>query len=78
MEFNKKWNVIEEDDFKKALYDVFDDVSKALSKTLGPYGTTTIIEQFGEMHITKDGYQVLKSYHMKTQFLIIFLYSYSE
>ena len=61
MEFNKKWNVIEEDDFKKALYDVFDDVSKALSKTLGPYGTTTIIEQFGEMHITKDGYQVLKS-----------------
>ncbi|NNV04843.1 TCP-1/cpn60 chaperonin family protein, partial [Brevibacillus sp. MCWH] len=26
----------------------------------GPYGATTIIEKFGEMHITKDGWSILK------------------
>jgi chaperonin GroEL len=55
------WNVIEEADFKNRVRGVFEQVSNALSKTLGPYGSTTIIEQFGEMHITKDGWQVLKN-----------------
>lgn len=65
MEFNSKWNVIEENDFKNAVTTVFEDVSGALSKTLGPYGTTTIIEKFGEMHVSKDGFQVLKSISYK-------------
>lgn len=55
------WNVISEDDFKVRVSSVFDRVSKCLSKTLGPYGSTTIIEKYGEMHITKDGWQVLKN-----------------
>ena len=56
-----KWNVIEEDVFKRKINDVFNQVSNALTKTLGPYGSTTIIEKYGEMHITKDGWSVLKN-----------------
>jgi chaperonin GroEL len=55
------WNVIDDNTFKEKIRIVFDMVANALSKTLGPYGSTTIIEKFGEMHITKDGWQVLKS-----------------
>lgn len=54
------WNVVPEADFKTKVETVFGLVSDALGKTLGPYGATTIIEQYGEMHITKDGWQVLK------------------
>lgn len=59
------WNVIEENEFKKRITDVFDMVSNALTKSLGPYGSTTIIEQYGEMHITKDGWNVLKNIRFK-------------
>ena len=54
------WNVVPEADFKTKVETVFGLVSDALGKTLGPYGATTILEQYGEMHITKDGWQVLK------------------
>lgn len=58
---NIPWNVIDDTRFKEKITTVFKMVSDALSKTLGPYGSTTIIEKFGEMHITKDGWQVLKN-----------------
>jgi len=58
---NISWNVISETEFKTKINSVFDQVSKALTKTLGPYGSTTIIEKYGECHITKDGWQVLKN-----------------
>lgn len=54
------WNVVSEDEFKTRTLKVFEKVASALSKTLGPYGSTTIIEKFGDMHITKDGWQLLK------------------
>lgn len=54
------WNVISEKEFKERVRIVFEQVSNALSNTLGPYGSTTIIEKYGEMHITKDGWSVLK------------------
>ena len=54
------WNVIEVHEFKNRIANVFNRVSSALQKTLGPFGSNTIIEQFGEMHITKDGWNVLK------------------
>lgn len=60
---DNSWNVISETDFKNAVSMVFEKVSGALRKTLGPYGSTTIIEKYGETHITKDGWQVLKSIH---------------
>ena len=55
-----KSNIISEKDFKDRVEAIFKLVADALSKTLGPFGKTTIIEQFGEMHVTKDGYTVLK------------------
>lgn len=73
MEFNNKWNVIREDDFKTGLKMVFDQVADALTNTLGPYGTTTIIEKYGEHHITKDGFQVLKSINYADPILNNFL-----
>lgn len=57
---NKEWNVVNNEDFKERIRFVFDNVADALKNTLGPYGSTTIIERFGEMHVTKDGWQVLK------------------
>ncbi len=65
MKDNKKaqrtdWNVVNQEEFKESIKFVFDNVSEALKHTLGPYGSTTIIEQFGEFHPTKDGWQVLK------------------
>lgn len=55
------WNIVTEAEFKKSVREIFEMVSDALAHTLGPYGSTTIIEQHGEVHITKDGWNVLKS-----------------
>lgn len=54
------WNVIEENDFKSSVRQVFKQVAQAVSRSAGPYGANTIIEQFGEQHPTKDGWQILK------------------
>ena len=55
------WNVINEYDFKKKVKLVFDMVADSLSKSIGPFGQNTIIEQMGDYHITKDGWTILKS-----------------
>lgn len=55
-----KWNVISEEEFKTKVKIVFNKVAESLTKTLGPYGSTTIIERYGEMMVTKDGWNVLK------------------
>ena len=55
------WNVVSEDKFRHHVYEVFSRVSDALRHTFGPYGSTTIIEQYGEMCFTKDGWMVLKN-----------------
>lgn len=54
------WNVIDESSFRGRTRQVFEQVASTLVNTLGPYGATTIIEKFGELHITKDGWQILK------------------
>lgn len=55
------WNIIEEEEFKNKIIEVFSKVSTALARTLGPNGTTTIIERHGNFHVTKDGWTVLKN-----------------
>lgn len=57
------WNVISEDNYRQRARDVFEQVAEMLKNTLGPYGSTTIIEQFGEMYITKDGWNILQKIH---------------
>lgn len=54
------WNVIGEEEFKQRIGDVFEQVASTLTRSLGPYGSTTIIEQMGEHHFTKDGWAILK------------------
>lgn len=54
------WNVVEEGEFRKKTHHVFSQVAQTLERTLGPYGSTTILEGFSDAHITKDGWQVLK------------------
>lgn len=54
------WNVIGKDEFRKKTTVVFNQVANMLTNSLGPYGATTILEQFGETHFTKDGWNILK------------------
>lgn len=53
-------NIISEKVYKEKINSIFKEVSAAVANTLGPFGKNTIIEQFGEMHVTKDGWTVLK------------------
>lgn len=55
-----RWNVLTEEDFKQRACQVFEKVAQCLSKTFGPYGSTTILETNSQMHLTKDGWNVLK------------------
>lgn len=57
---NIKWNVVGEDIFKETMHTVFEAVAETISRTMGPFGTTTIIEEKGQIVTTKDGYNVLK------------------
>lgn len=58
--YQTDWNVVNNDEFKERISFVFNTVAGALRNTMGPYGSTTIIEKYGDMHVTKDGWQVLK------------------
>ena len=57
---NIKWNVVSEDVFKETMHTVFEAVAETISKTMGPFGTTTIINEKAQIVTTKDGYNVLK------------------
>ena len=59
-EYNMMSNVIEEEEYKERVTAVFEDVARKLSKTLGPYGATSILEKNGDVMFSKDGWQVLK------------------
>lgn len=57
-----RWNVISEDEFERRIKRVFENVAAVLSNTLGPYGSTTMLEMTGDFKFTKDGYSVLKRF----------------
>lgn len=59
-EINMINNVIDEEEYKERLKLLFDDVSKKLSKTLGPFGATSVLDKVGDVVLSKDGWQVLK------------------
>ena len=56
-----KSNIIGEEDTKKIISQVLKVLSGAVSKSLGPYGSTTIIKDVYNVDhtITKDGYSIL-------------------
>lgn len=53
-------NVVTEDEYRLRINLLFDDVSNTLSKTLGPYGATSVLDKVGDVMLSKDGWQVLK------------------
>lgn len=59
-EINMINNVIDEEEYKLRLKLLFDDVSKRLSRTLGPFGATSVLDKVGDVILSKDGWQVLK------------------
>ncbi len=56
-------NVISKEMFDSRSERVFDFVADTLANTLGPYGSTTIIETHNDYKVTKDGWNVLKALH---------------
>lgn len=57
-----RWNVVTEDLYKSTFGNVFQKLSFALARTLGPYGASTIIEHSGKGYVTtKDGWTVIKN-----------------
>ena len=54
-------NVFSEAEFKKQFLLVFKTMSDILSNTLGPYGTTTMIDQETNYSVSKDGFHVLQN-----------------
>lgn len=54
-------NVFDEKEFKNQFLLVFKTMSDILSKTLGPYGSSTMIDEKKNYCVTKDGFHVLKN-----------------
>jgi chaperonin GroEL (HSP60 family) len=52
-------NVFGEEEFKEQFRIVFDTVAKVLANTLGPYGSTTMIDTGTNYAVTKDGFHTL-------------------
>ena len=54
-------NVISKKEFDNRVEEVFNMMGDALAKSYGPYGATTLISQYPNYHITKDGYTIAKN-----------------
>ena len=57
---NMNNNVINEEEYRLRINLLFEDVAGTLSKTLGPYGATSVLDKVGDVMLSKDGWQVLK------------------
>ena len=61
-------NIISNEDLKKIMFETLQFLSNTLSRTLGPFGTTTIIQDRMLNHtITKDGYTLLKKIYIEEE-----------
>ena len=60
-------NVLTEEVFQSRIQDIFKLLSNIVGKTLGPYGASTMIEELGDYHLTKDGFTVLKNIHFNNR-----------
>ena len=53
-------NVLDSKTFQGRVSEIFQMTSDALSKSYGPYGSSTIISEYPYNHITKDGFSIMK------------------
>ena len=60
--FSLTSNVLSDSQMQEQVKVTLDYLSSVLARTLGPYGTTTIVQNSGELkhYVSKDGYSVLK------------------
>ena len=63
-------NVFGEDEFKEQFKIVFETVAKILANTLGPYGSTTMIDTGTNYAVTKDGFHTDDLQHLSLHHLI--------
>ena len=54
-------NVFTDDEFKHQFLLVFKTMAEILSRTLGPYGSSTMIDEIKNFSVTKDGFHVLSN-----------------
>jgi len=55
-------NIIDEIEAKEKIKSTLNKIAQEVSRSLGPYGSTTIIEdRLGDHYMTKDGYTILKA-----------------
>lgn len=54
-------NVFTEEQFKEQFLIVFETMAKILANTLGPYGSSTMIDEEKNYTVTKDGFHVLQN-----------------
>lgn len=73
-------NIVDEKTIKKAAKEVLGIISKAVEKSLGPNGSTTIIEGSGDIGVetTKDGYKILKNINFADPIARTFLKMFSD
>lgn len=56
----RRTNVIDQKETTKQITETLDNIASIISNSLGPYGSTTIVEdRFGDHFLTKDGYTIL-------------------
>ena len=59
-------NIVSDEELKSIMSETLQFLSDTLKNTLGPYGTTTIIQdRIGNHQITKDGYSLLKKIYIE-------------
>ena len=54
-------NVFTDKEFKHQFLLVFETMAKILARTLGPYGSSTMIDEIKNFSVTKDGFHVLSN-----------------
>lgn len=64
-EFKLETNIIDEDTTKERIKHILNFLSNTLSKTLGPYGSTTLIQDRESSYMSKDGFTVLDHIQIK-------------
>lgn len=66
--FKLTTNILSEDEVKEVMSETLKFLSSTLSKSLGPYGSTTIIQdRFLNHQISKDGYSILKKIYIEEE-----------
>ena len=64
-------NVMSDTEFQKRVSEVFQMISDVLEKSYGPYGSSSIIENYPYHYMTKDGFSIMKYISLSKKYNII-------